>query len=266
MSSLIWRATVITHRYLGVAVGLLMFVWFFSGIVMMYVNFPSLRSGRTHPFALAHRLAAPVARSMAQPFADDQPDPLGRDSERHRRTRDEAAARRSAAARREPRRIRSFARARHGASARGRGRSGASHHRRGRRPGRRRGSRPRSVDGQRALQPAPSALPFRLRRSRTHADLRVQRHGRGRAVDHAERALLELARLHSALDLSDRAPPPWSALGAGRHLELDRRRFPDRHRALYRHRAAQAPGQRTALALSRLVLLAPHLAVSSSAC
>jgi hypothetical protein len=42
MASFLWRATVITHRYLGVAVGLLMFVWFFSGIVMMYVNFPSL--------------------------------------------------------------------------------------------------------------------------------------------------------------------------------------------------------------------------------
>jgi uncharacterized iron-regulated membrane protein len=31
---------VIIHRYLGIAVGLLMLVWFFSGIVMMYVGFP----------------------------------------------------------------------------------------------------------------------------------------------------------------------------------------------------------------------------------
>jgi uncharacterized iron-regulated membrane protein len=31
---------VITHRYLGIAVGLLMVTWFFSGIVMMYVGFP----------------------------------------------------------------------------------------------------------------------------------------------------------------------------------------------------------------------------------
>jgi len=42
MARLLWRATVITHRYLGVAVGLLMLVWFASGIVMMYVPYPGL--------------------------------------------------------------------------------------------------------------------------------------------------------------------------------------------------------------------------------
>jgi hypothetical protein len=36
----LWRATVVTHRYLGVAVGILMVMWFVSGIVMMYVGFP----------------------------------------------------------------------------------------------------------------------------------------------------------------------------------------------------------------------------------
>jgi PepSY-associated TM region len=36
----LWRTLVITHRYLGVAVGLLMAVWFASGIVLMYVGFP----------------------------------------------------------------------------------------------------------------------------------------------------------------------------------------------------------------------------------
>src|ERR1700693_2594377 len=35
-----WRILVITHRYLGIAVGLLMLMWFASGIVMMYVGFP----------------------------------------------------------------------------------------------------------------------------------------------------------------------------------------------------------------------------------
>ena len=39
MTSFLWRATVITHRYLGVAVGLLMLAWFASGIVMMYVAY-----------------------------------------------------------------------------------------------------------------------------------------------------------------------------------------------------------------------------------
>jgi PepSY-associated TM region len=35
-----WRALVIIHRYLGVAAGALMVMWFLSGIVMMYVAFP----------------------------------------------------------------------------------------------------------------------------------------------------------------------------------------------------------------------------------
>jgi uncharacterized iron-regulated membrane protein len=42
MTSFLWRALVILHRYLGIAVGLLMLVWFASGIVMMYVGFPRL--------------------------------------------------------------------------------------------------------------------------------------------------------------------------------------------------------------------------------
>ena len=42
MARVLWRTTVILHRYLGVAVGLLMLVWFASGIVMMYVPYPNL--------------------------------------------------------------------------------------------------------------------------------------------------------------------------------------------------------------------------------
>jgi uncharacterized iron-regulated membrane protein len=42
MANALWRALVALHRYLGVAVGLLMAMWFFSGIVMMYVGFPRL--------------------------------------------------------------------------------------------------------------------------------------------------------------------------------------------------------------------------------
>jgi hypothetical protein len=40
MATGLWRALVITHRYLGIAVGVLMLMWFASGIVMMYVAFP----------------------------------------------------------------------------------------------------------------------------------------------------------------------------------------------------------------------------------
>jgi hypothetical protein len=36
----LWRTLIIAHRYLGVVLGLLMAIWFVSGIVMMYVGFP----------------------------------------------------------------------------------------------------------------------------------------------------------------------------------------------------------------------------------
>jgi uncharacterized iron-regulated membrane protein len=39
MANGIWRAMVILHRYLGIAIGLLMVMWFISGIVMMYVPY-----------------------------------------------------------------------------------------------------------------------------------------------------------------------------------------------------------------------------------
>src|ERR1700736_2549486 len=42
MRNLLWRTLVVLHRYLGIAVGLLMLTWFASGIVMMYVGFPRL--------------------------------------------------------------------------------------------------------------------------------------------------------------------------------------------------------------------------------
>ena len=39
MNNGIWRTMVILHRYLGIAIGLLMVMWFISGIVMMYVPY-----------------------------------------------------------------------------------------------------------------------------------------------------------------------------------------------------------------------------------
>src|SRR5271154_2203081 len=42
MADGIWRILIVTHRYLGVAVGLLMAMWFVSGIVMMYVGLPRI--------------------------------------------------------------------------------------------------------------------------------------------------------------------------------------------------------------------------------
>jgi hypothetical protein len=40
MTKALWRTMVVIHRYLGIAVGLLMLMWFVSGAVMMYVGFP----------------------------------------------------------------------------------------------------------------------------------------------------------------------------------------------------------------------------------
>src|SRR5215469_8332872 len=42
MTDFLWRTLVMLHRYLGIAVGILMLLWFTSGIVMMYVGFPRL--------------------------------------------------------------------------------------------------------------------------------------------------------------------------------------------------------------------------------
>jgi len=42
MRNFVWRTLVTLHRYLGIAVGILMLLWFASGIVMMYVGFPRL--------------------------------------------------------------------------------------------------------------------------------------------------------------------------------------------------------------------------------
>jgi hypothetical protein len=39
MANGMWRAMVILHRYFGIAIGLLMVMWFVSGIVMLYVPY-----------------------------------------------------------------------------------------------------------------------------------------------------------------------------------------------------------------------------------
>ena len=55
MTNVLWRTVVVIHRYLGVAIGLLMLMWFASGAVMMYVGFPrfpeQVRLGALSPIA-----------------------------------------------------------------------------------------------------------------------------------------------------------------------------------------------------------------------
>jgi len=39
------RLILLLHRYLGIAVGVLMVMWCLSGVVMMYHGYPVLREG-----------------------------------------------------------------------------------------------------------------------------------------------------------------------------------------------------------------------------
>jgi hypothetical protein len=68
----IWRILVLLHRYLGVAIGALMLVWFASGIVMLYVPYPSLsgkeRLAMLQPIAWSH-----CCRNPSDPINADQP-------------------------------------------------------------------------------------------------------------------------------------------------------------------------------------------------
>lgn len=59
-----WRVVVITHRYLGVAVGALMAMWFVSGVVMMYVGFPRIDEGQRT------RTLAPISWQTCCDFGD----------------------------------------------------------------------------------------------------------------------------------------------------------------------------------------------------
>jgi len=44
MAGILWRAMVIRHRYLGIVIGLLMAMWFVSGVVMMYVPYSRIQA------------------------------------------------------------------------------------------------------------------------------------------------------------------------------------------------------------------------------
>src|SRR5258708_33175356 len=72
MTSFLWRVTVIRHRSLGVVVGLLMLVWFASGIVMMYVAYPEL-TDRDRLASLAPIPWEACCSLYSQNFADDEP-------------------------------------------------------------------------------------------------------------------------------------------------------------------------------------------------
>jgi hypothetical protein len=68
----IWRTLVLLHRYLGVAIGALILVWFASGIVMLYVPYPSL-SGKERVAMLEPIAWAGCCRNPSDPIPADQP-------------------------------------------------------------------------------------------------------------------------------------------------------------------------------------------------
>jgi PepSY-associated TM region len=68
----IWRTLVLLHRYLGVAIGALMLVWFASGIVMLYVPYPSL-SGKERLAMLEPIAWSGCCRNPSDPITADQP-------------------------------------------------------------------------------------------------------------------------------------------------------------------------------------------------
>ncbi len=71
--SVIWRVTVMIHRYLGIAVGALMLMWFGSGMVMMYVPYPQLSACAASSIAARHSASTPAAPRGKFQLADDEP-------------------------------------------------------------------------------------------------------------------------------------------------------------------------------------------------
>jgi hypothetical protein len=72
MATILWRTTVATHRYLGIAVGVLMLMWFISGTVMMYVPYPQL-SPEQHLSTLSPIPLNTCCDAGRIKLADDQP-------------------------------------------------------------------------------------------------------------------------------------------------------------------------------------------------
>lgn len=72
MGKMLWRTMVVVHRYLGIAVGALMLMWFASGIVMIYVPYPQLSTAQRLQL-LAPISPAECCAAAAIPLKDDEP-------------------------------------------------------------------------------------------------------------------------------------------------------------------------------------------------
>lgn len=72
MGKALWRATIVVHRYLGIAVGALMLMWFASGMVMIYVPYPQLSPAQRLQL-LAPISPAQCCEAAAIRLNDDEP-------------------------------------------------------------------------------------------------------------------------------------------------------------------------------------------------
>jgi uncharacterized iron-regulated membrane protein len=72
MATVLWRATVTVHRYLGIAVGALMLMWFISGMVMIYVPYPQITPAQ-HLESLAPIPLKQCCAPGTIKLADDEP-------------------------------------------------------------------------------------------------------------------------------------------------------------------------------------------------
>lgn len=72
MTAVLWRAMVMVHRYLGIAVGALMLTWFISGMVMIYVPYPQI-SPAQHLKSLAPIPLNQCCAPGGVKLADDEP-------------------------------------------------------------------------------------------------------------------------------------------------------------------------------------------------
>ena len=69
--SRLWRLTILVHRYLGIGLGILVFLWCTSGIIMMYdadlavgVDYLPLSSVAFGSLGFTHHLAPLIRRSI----------------------------------------------------------------------------------------------------------------------------------------------------------------------------------------------------------
>src|ERR1700728_1063348 len=95
----------------------------------------------------------------------------------------------------------------------------------------------------RIRKPSYRSAPLSLWAQRADRTLRLEHHGPGGANDNGRRALLELARRDSALALLYSTAGEALAVEQRRYCDLTDGMFLNRHRDLYRSKAADSPAR-----------------------